>query len=231
MPNDNLVGDFPTFPKQQRSKLKREALIESAKSLFIEKGYDQTTAKEIAAHANVATGTFYRYFSDKRQVLMSLIENQLENIMPLDLEWKGGDPEKLLAGRLEMHYHKMNESSLSKLLPELLLRDAELAAVVKEARAHMQKKVLEHLEKLQRKGLMWPDIDVATLSWCLQALLEKVQVRNSEGFEVDYQQFAKVFCRTLFPPDIITQMREGTLDEQTEILLGKAGSTFWSRGT
>lgn len=214
MPNENLVGDFPTFPKQQRSKLKREALIESAKSLFIEKGYEHTTAKEIASRAHVATGTFYRYFSDKRQLLMSLIENQLEDIMPLDLEWKSGDPEKLLAGRLEMHYHKMNESNLRKLMPELLIRDAELAAVVKDAKVHMQKKVLQHLEKLQRKGLMWPDIDIGTLTWCLQSLLEKLQVRNSEGLDVDYQQFAKVFCRTLFPPEIIKQMKEGTLNER-----------------
>lgn len=213
MPNDNLVGDFPTFPKQQRAKLKREALIESAKTLFVEKGYEHTTAKDIASNANVATGTFYRYFSDKRQLLMSLIENQLENIMPPDLEWKSGDPEKLLAGRLEMHYHKINESNLRKLMPEMLLRDAELAAVVEEAKAHMHNRVLEHLKKLQRKGLMWPDIDLVTLTWCLQALLEKLQARNNEELEVDYQQFSKIFCRTLFPPEIIRKMREGTLNE------------------
>ncbi|QDY46227.1 TetR/AcrR family transcriptional regulator [Planococcus glaciei] len=151
MQHENLVGDFPTFPKQLRSKQKREALIESAKLLFNEKGFEHTTAKEIAAHAKVATGTFYRYFSDKRQLLMTLIDNQIDSMMPLDLEWKSGDPEKLLAGRLEMHYHKINEKNLRKLMPELLLKDAELAEVVNEAKMRMQGKVLGHLQTLQKK--------------------------------------------------------------------------------
>ncbi|ETP68870.1 hypothetical protein G159_09940 [Planococcus glaciei CHR43] len=213
MQHENLVGDFPTFPKQLRSKQKREALIESAKLLFSEKGFEHTTAKEIAAHAKVATGTFYRYFSDKRQLLMTLIDNQIDSMMPLDLEWKSGDPEKLLAGRLEMHYHKINEKNLRKLMPELLLKDAELAEVVNEAKMRMQGKVLGHLQTLQKKGLMWPDIDIETLTWCLQSMMEKLQSRKNEGVCVDYKEFAKVFCRTLFPPDIIEQMRSGNIND------------------
>jgi len=213
MQHENLVGDFPTFPKQQRSKQKREALIESAKLLFSEKGYEHTTAKEIAAKANVATGTFYRYFSDKRQLLLTLIDDQIDSMMPLELEWKSGDPEKLLAGRLEIHYHKLNEKNLRKLMPELLMKDAEIAEVVNSTRLRMQEKVLDHLKTLQKKGLMWQDIDIETLTWCLQSMMEKLQNRKNEGVAVDYKKFAKVFCRTLFPPDIIEQMRAGKIKE------------------
>src|SRR5690606_4637767 len=150
----------PTSPKQSRSKQKKEALIASGKELFSRKGFDQTTAKEIAAHARVATGTFYRYFSDKRQLLMSLIENQLDSMMPLELEWKSGDPEKLLAGRLEIHYHKINESNLQKLMPELLLRDAELAEIINNAKDRMHQKFVKDLTVLQKKGYLWPDIEI-----------------------------------------------------------------------
>lgn len=209
MLHEDLVGVFPTSPKQSRSKQKKEALIASGRELFGRKGFDQTTAKEIAAHARVATGTFYRYFSDKRQLLMSLIENQLDSLVPLELEWKSGDPEKLLAGRLEFHYHKINESNLQKLMPELLLRDAELAEVVNTAREKMHKKFATDLAALQENGYMWSDIDIETLTWCLESLLEKLQNRVSQGEEVDYQQFAKIFCRTLFPPASIQKMRTG----------------------
>jgi TetR/AcrR family transcriptional repressor of mexJK operon len=213
MQHEDLVGDFPTFPKQLRSKQKREALIESARLLFSEKGYELTTAKEIAAKANVATGTFYRYFSDKRQLLLTLIDDQIDSIMPLELEWKSGDPEKLLAGRLEIHYHKLNEKNLRKLMPELLLKDAELAEVVNSTKLRMQEKVLDHLKTLQKKGLMWPDMDIETVAWCLQSMLEKLQSRKNEGVGVDYKKFAKVFCRTLFPPEVIEQMRTGKIKE------------------
>ena len=47
-----------------RSRLQRSAL-----ELFAERGYDRTTATEIAARAGVTERTFFRYFPDKREVL------------------------------------------------------------------------------------------------------------------------------------------------------------------
>ena len=47
-----------------RTRLKRAAL-----ELFRERGYDRTTATEIAARAGVTERTFFRYFPDKREVL------------------------------------------------------------------------------------------------------------------------------------------------------------------
>lgn len=37
--------------------------------LFAEKGYHNTNAIEIAAQAGIATGTFYRYFNNKKEVM------------------------------------------------------------------------------------------------------------------------------------------------------------------
>ena len=47
-----------------RARLKRAAL-----ELFHERGYDRTTAAEIAARAGVTERTFFRQFPDKREVL------------------------------------------------------------------------------------------------------------------------------------------------------------------
>lgn len=47
-----------------RGRLQRTAL-----ELFRERGYDRTTAAEIAARAGVTERTFFRYFPDKREVL------------------------------------------------------------------------------------------------------------------------------------------------------------------
>ena len=41
----------------------------AALELFSERGYDQTTASEIAARAGVTERTFFRHFPDKREVL------------------------------------------------------------------------------------------------------------------------------------------------------------------
>ncbi len=47
----------------------RGRLQEAALVLFAERGFDQTTAAEIAARAGVTERTFYRHFADKREVL------------------------------------------------------------------------------------------------------------------------------------------------------------------
>ena len=47
----------------------RTRLQQAAVELFQERGYDQTTAAEIAAHAGVTERTFFRHFPDKREVL------------------------------------------------------------------------------------------------------------------------------------------------------------------
>ncbi|MDE3177201.1 MAG: helix-turn-helix transcriptional regulator, partial [Pseudomonadota bacterium] len=49
----------------------RRRLQKAAFDLFEERGYDQTTAAEIAARAGVTERTFFRHFPDKKEVLFA----------------------------------------------------------------------------------------------------------------------------------------------------------------
>ena len=49
----------------------RERLQAAALELFEEHGYDRTTVADIAARAELTERTFFRYFTDKREVLFS----------------------------------------------------------------------------------------------------------------------------------------------------------------
>jgi AcrR family transcriptional regulator len=53
-------------------------LMKAAIALFAEQGYEETTVAEIAERAGLTKRTFFRYFSDKREVLFSGTK-ELEN--------------------------------------------------------------------------------------------------------------------------------------------------------
>lgn len=57
-------NDVKTLENTARSRLQKAAL-----DLFADRGYDHTTAAQIAAHAGVTERTFFRHFQDKREVL------------------------------------------------------------------------------------------------------------------------------------------------------------------
>lgn len=203
----NLVGAFPFVPQQKRAQKKRQALLESGRYLFTTKGYAETTTKEIAAHAVVATGTFYRYFSDKRQLLMALLEDQLEKLTPPEPNWLNGDPVKKLASLINIHHQRVEAFGLQRVLQELLPKDPELAEVLAEVRRHLHKRIFSGLLQAKEKGLTWQDLDVDTVVWSLLVLVEKIP-EKSGPHSVDYQELAKVICRMIFPPAVLVELQK-----------------------
>jgi AcrR family transcriptional regulator len=72
MQRSRLTADvtLPREPKQERSRRKQTALLESARALFADPGFEHVTADDIAAHAGFGTGTFYNYFTNKTQAFV-----------------------------------------------------------------------------------------------------------------------------------------------------------------
>jgi AcrR family transcriptional regulator len=69
-----MALDAIGYPPSDMARWKPDAagrLMKAAITLFAEQGYDETTVAEIAASAGLAKRTFFRYFSDKREVLFS----------------------------------------------------------------------------------------------------------------------------------------------------------------
>lgn len=67
----------------------RTRIEEAALSLFAERGYDATSVAEIADRAGLTKSAFFRYFSDKREVLLGgedllveLFSNAIRDALP-----------------------------------------------------------------------------------------------------------------------------------------------------
>jgi len=61
------------IPVQKRSIETREKILNAAWTLFAEKGYFKTSTHDLAEQAGVATGSFYGYFNNKKEVAIELI--------------------------------------------------------------------------------------------------------------------------------------------------------------
>jgi AcrR family transcriptional regulator len=63
---------------QERARETHRALLRAAARVFAAQGYDEAQTPEIARAAGVSVGTFYRYFSDKRQAFIEMIRLHLD---------------------------------------------------------------------------------------------------------------------------------------------------------
>lgn len=76
-------------PTQKRSIEKYERIIEAAFKLFNEKGYFNTTTTDIAKEANIATGSVYTYFNDKKDIYIEISNRIGNNIFePTEIFWE-----------------------------------------------------------------------------------------------------------------------------------------------
>ncbi len=63
---------------QERARKTYEALLEAAEKVFVAKGFDATQTPDIAAEAGVSVGSFYRYFTDKREIFLEIMRRDLQ---------------------------------------------------------------------------------------------------------------------------------------------------------
>ena len=65
---------------QERALKTREKLMAAALALYTEKGYHKTTVDEIAKKAGVSTGIAYRYFKNKKELLLAALTFAFEHL-------------------------------------------------------------------------------------------------------------------------------------------------------
>lgn len=67
-------------PETHRSDRKRAAILGAATTLFLAKGYQNTSMDEIAAAASASKQTVYKHFTDKEKLFSEIILGTLDSV-------------------------------------------------------------------------------------------------------------------------------------------------------
>ena len=82
---------------------KMEIVIEIAKELFAEKGYDNTSMADICKKANVSKGLIYHHFSSKEELLRAVYISSIEKMEELGGNVNfNNDPKDIVIGYIEL---------------------------------------------------------------------------------------------------------------------------------
>ena len=126
----------------KKGEKRKQELLRIAYSMFVEKGYDNTSIDEIIARAGIAKGTYYYHFPSKEATLEAVIDMMIdeevgraravvESPMPVPekvaaviYSFQPGQGEKSIADAVEAEeniilHEKLNKRIISEALPLL----------------------------------------------------------------------------------------------------------------
>lgn len=170
--------DTVRIPKQKRSKALTEHIIQAAAELFAEKGYYAVTSHNIAEAAEISIGSFYSYFSDKKQVLLAVLSNHIEQVNQVlpnenDAVPAGEMPthellKKWISRILEAHRIK---AGLDKQITILALDDSDVKEIMQKQELN-QIRFIERLLQHYLKG-EYSSLKMNTAAYVINNLVEK----------------------------------------------------------
>lgn len=209
---NELFDVTPREFAQERARKTYEALMEAAHSVFMENGFDATQTPDIAAEAGVSVGTFYRYFTDKKDVFLEVLRHDLawayKNVMQeLSPEKLGGpDRRKTLEHTLEILVDNVRRSpNMNRVFLEMSLRDETVAALRKAFDAAGHKRVTEIIAAIcPRDQVADPEATAYIIHTAVVACAEKIAGAGSEppvSAERSLEALTEMVYRSLFGID------------------------------
>ncbi|MEV0699356.1 TetR/AcrR family transcriptional regulator [Saccharopolyspora sp. NPDC050389] len=160
----------------ERSAARRKAITQAAATLFAERGFENTSAAEIAKAAGVSSGSVFYYFADKRAVFRSVFEQDLPASRELVRRCTAGeDP---VASILTM-VDELAVEAMDPIAPGLLVeilrqagKDPELAQVIGQNTAILRAGFAELVERGIRTGAIDPALDPDETAEAIEVVID-----------------------------------------------------------
>jgi AcrR family transcriptional regulator len=109
--------------REQEFQLRRQEILNAARSLFIEKGLRNTTLDEIAEQSAFGKGTIYNYFANKDDLFRDLIHQLIDESCAvteaaMELAPEGARPQLLAYALAAISYLNANDEAFLMIMRE-----------------------------------------------------------------------------------------------------------------
>lgn len=193
----------PTTPKSAQT---RQTLIDAAEAVFVAEGYFDARVSDIVAKADVSHGSFYTYFSSKREVFQAVVDQVATLISTAVAHGTDDIPGDHLgnlerANRRYLAVHHENAAILA-LVEQVATADSEIhRSRVKARHAHVDR-VERTIRRLQERDLADSALDPHTTAGALVSMLSSfAHWSTAEPGEYDPDQvthtLTEIWKRTL----------------------------------
>jgi AcrR family transcriptional regulator len=162
-------------PLGKKAARTRFALLVAAYEVFSERGYQSTAVGDVAERAGVSLGTYYQYFTDRSDIMATLVAAGASEILRGTPErW---DPSRGRLGLRRMIAHFVQgyvaSAPFQRVWEEVRHVEPELAPVHRDLTRALTRAVEESLREAQAAELVRADLDAAETARALTAMADR----------------------------------------------------------
>ena len=145
--------------KVGQQELTKEMIMDAARDLFVEKGYQHVSMRQIAKELKFSHGAIYYHFQNKAELFYALVEEhfhllelELDHIMNLELDSK----EKLR--QIFLGYMKFGLNNQSHYEIMFLIKDEEVKNCINQGPNQTYEKFAQNVHSLCKKNVTIQEI-------------------------------------------------------------------------
>lgn len=167
--------DGRELPLGKKATRTRSTLISAAYDVLCRQGYQRTSVSDIAEAAGVSLGTFYQYFKDRPDVMVSLVGETIADALSSSRgSWRVERGRAgVVQGLTDFVSFYARTAAFQAVWEEVTHIDERMAELRRElSRVYVQATVTE-LVRAQERGLVRPGLDPMGAAAALSAMVDR----------------------------------------------------------
>ena len=193
--------------KTEKSRKTYQNILDSAKEVFVEKGFNQVSVKDIALQAGLGHGTFYLYFSDKKDVFYKLLEQVEDDLytafqggVDLNMDYSGISAYRALRTDISALFESFKRNyDIIRLSKEL----ASLDPLFAEKYYQIRLRLIERTERIIEKSPLEKHVDSKIAAVAISGMIESTAEEwlnqvNPHHIKMDFDKLLSTISKMYF---------------------------------